>query len=65
MDQTDLASWTCPPDIWRPFAQQRGAIRCPAGFLIYLQGTEATCFYYLRIGPGEELHPVRDGASGC
>jgi len=39
-----------PAHIWRPFAEHRAPIRCSPGFLIYLQGTEATCFYYLKEG---------------
>lgn len=39
-----------PAHIWRPFAEHRPPIRCSPGFLIYLQGTEATCFYYLKEG---------------
>jgi len=39
-----------PSNIWRPFAEHRAPIRCSPGYLIYLQGTEATCFYYLRKG---------------
>lgn len=39
-----------PPDIWRSFADGRAVVRCPEGYLIYLQNTEATCFYYLKKG---------------
>lgn len=39
-----------PAHIWRPFAEHRAPICCPPGFLIYLQGTDATCFYYLKEG---------------
>ena len=39
-----------PAHIWAPFAQGRPPIRCSPGYLIYLQGTEATCFYYLKEG---------------
>jgi len=39
-----------PPDIWRSFASGRAVVRCPEGYLIYLQQTEATCFYYLKRG---------------
>ena len=39
-----------PSQIWRPFAEHRAPIRCSPGFLIYLQDTEATCFYYLKQG---------------
>ena len=39
-----------PAGLWEPFAKSRPPIRCSAGFLIYLQGSEATCFYYLKSG---------------
>ncbi len=39
-----------PSDIWRTFASGRSVVRCPEGYLIYLQQTEATCFYYLKRG---------------
>lgn len=39
-----------PSDIWRSFAVGRAVVRCPEGYLIYLQNTEATCFYYLKKG---------------
>ncbi len=39
-----------PSDIWRSFASGRAVVRCPEGYLIYLQQTEATCFYYLKSG---------------
>ena len=34
-----------PSQLWAPFALSRPPIRCSAGYLIYLQNTEATCFY--------------------
>ena len=39
-----------PSDIWHSFAAARSVIRCPEGYLIYLQQTEANCFYYLKSG---------------
>ena len=39
-----------PSQLWAPFALSRPPIRCSAGYLIYLQNTEATCFYYLKSG---------------
>ena len=50
-----------PPKIWRPFAEHRAPIRCSPGFLIYLQGTEATCFYYLRQGMVKSFIQSEDG----
>ena len=35
---------------WKTFAESRPAVRCSPGHLIYLQDTEATCFYYLKKG---------------
>ena len=39
-----------PAGIWEPFARSRPPVRCSPGYLIYLQDTEATCFYYLKSG---------------
>ena len=50
-----------PAQIWRPFAQHRAPIRCSPGFLIYLQGTEATCFYYLKQGRVKSFIQSEDG----
>lgn len=50
-----------PPNIWRPFAEHRAPIRCSPGFLIYLQGTEATCFYYLKEGRVKSFMQSEDG----
>ena len=35
---------------WRAFAETLPEVRCSPGHLIYLQDTEATCFYYLKKG---------------
>ena len=50
MESFSHNSMGLPAQIWQSFAEHRAAIRCPVGFLIYLQGTEATCFYYLKEG---------------
>lgn len=46
----------------RPFAQDRPSVRCSSGYLIYLQGTEATCFYYLKKGKVKSFIQSEDGA---
>lgn len=51
-----------PGHIWRTFAENRAPIRCSTGFLIYLQGTEATCFYYLKQGRVKSYIQSEDGA---
>ena len=51
-----------PAHIWAPFAQGRPPIRCSPGYLIYLQGTEATCFYYLKEGQVRSFIQSEDGA---
>ena len=50
-----------PAHIWRPFAEHRAPIHCSPGFLIYLQGTEATCFYYLKQGRVKSFIQSEDG----
>ena len=51
-----------PAGIWRAFAQSRPPVRCSPGYLIYLQGTDATCFYYLRSGRVRSFIQSEDGA---
>lgn len=50
-----------PPDIWRSFASGRAPVRCPEGYLIYLQEAEATCFYYLKSGRVKSFIQSKDG----
>ena len=50
-----------PSQIWKPFAEHRAPIHCSAGFMIYLQGTEATCFYYLKEGRVKSFIQSEDG----
>lgn len=50
-----------PAHIWRPFAEHRAPVRCSPGFRIYLQGTEATCFYYLKEGRVKSYIQSEDG----
>ena len=51
-----------PADPWQRFAAGRPVVRCPAGYLIYLQDTQATCFYYLRSGRVKSYIQSEDGA---
>ena len=50
-----------PAHIWEPFAQSRPPILCGAGYLIYLQNTKATCFYYLKSGRVKSFIQSEDG----
>ena len=50
-----------PAHIWEPFAQSRSPILCSPGYLIYLQNTEATCFYYLKSGRVKSFIQSEDG----
>ena len=50
-----------PAHIWEPFAKSRPPILCGAGYLIYLQNTEATCFYYLKSGRVKSFMQSEDG----
>ena len=45
-----IAETGLPVEIWQGFAANRPVVRCSAGYLIYLQDTQATCFYYLKSG---------------
>ena len=49
--------------IWEAFARSRPPVRCSAGYLIYLQDTEATCFYYLKSGQVKSFLQSEDGGS--
>ena len=50
-----------PAGIWEPFARSRPPVRGSAGYLIYLQDTEATCFYYLKSGQVKSFIQSEDG----
>lgn len=50
-----------PAGIWEPFASGRAAVRCSPGYLIYLQDTQATCFYYLKSGRVNSFIQSADG----
>ena len=62
MNQLSLHKLDFPADIWEPFAAQRPSVRCSAGYLIYMQNTEATCFYYLKRGRVKSFIQSEDGA---
>ncbi|MBO5341018.1 MAG: Crp/Fnr family transcriptional regulator [Oscillospiraceae bacterium] len=62
MSQLHFHGLDFPAGIWRPFAAGRPAVRCSAGYLIYLQNTDATCFYYLRSGRVKSFIQSEDGA---
>lgn len=51
-----------PAGIWEPFAKSRPPVRCSPGYLIYLQGTQATCFYFLKSGRVKSFIQSEDGA---
>ncbi len=52
-----------PAGIWEAFATQRPPVRCSPGYLIYLQGAEATCFYFLKSGRVKSFIQSEDGGS--
>ncbi len=62
MDRTYLDNTDFPLEIWLPFLECRPVVRCSPGYLIYLQGTEATCFYFLKEGRVKSLIQSEDGA---
>jgi len=51
-----------PAGIWEPLATRCPPIRCSPGYLIYLQDTQATCFYYLKSGRVKSFIQSEDGA---
>ena len=50
-----------PAGIWEAFAKGRPPVRCSPGYLIYLQDTEATCFYFLKSGKVKSFIQSEDG----
>lgn len=50
-----------PAGIWEIFAKSRPPVRCSPGYLIYLQDTEATCFYFLKSGRVKSFIQSEDG----
>lgn len=50
-----------PAGIWEAFARSRPPVRCSPGYLIYLQSTEATCFYFLKSGKVKSFIQSEDG----
>ena len=51
-----------PAGIWEAFARSRPPVRCSTGYLIYLQDTEATCFYFLKSGKVKSFIQSEGGA---
>ncbi len=51
-----------PAGIWETFAKGRPPVRCSPGYLIYLQDTEATCFYFLKSGRVKSFIQSEGGA---
>ena len=51
-----------PLEIWLPFLQKRPVVRCSPGYMIYLQGTNPTCFYFLKEGRVKSFMQSEDGA---
>ena len=50
-----------PAGIWEPFAKSRPPVRCSPGYLIYVQNSQATCFYYLKSGKVKSFIQSEDG----
>lgn len=50
-----------PTALWLPFASQGRTKHFPEGHLIYLQDTNATCFYYLKSGKVKSFIQSEDG----
>ena len=61
MELLSQDSMGLPAQMWKPFAEHRAPIACSPGFLIYLQGTEATCFYFLKEGRVKSFIQSEDG----
>jgi len=62
MPQNYMDNASFPLDIWLPFLRKRPVVRCSPGYLIYLQATDATCFYFLKEGRVKSFIHSEDGA---
>lgn len=51
-----------PKENWLPFVEQRPVVRCSPGYMIYLQGGQPTCFYFLKEGRVKSFIQSEDGA---
>lgn len=49
-------------ELWLPIVSRRPVVRCSPGFRIYLQGSEPTCFYFLKEGRVKSYIQSEDGA---
>jgi len=62
MDKTFRADMAFPIEIWLPYLERRPVVRCSPGYMVYLQGTQATCFYFLKSGRVKSFIQSEDGA---
>lgn len=61
MHYFDIGQLDLSPDCWQAFARHRRPVEYRAGQLIYLQGTEATQFYYIAAGTVKTFISSGDG----
>ncbi len=62
MEYFSLQELNLPRDIWSPFAAHHQALRYRPGQIIYLQGTTAGHFYYLKSGRVKTYSSSEEGA---
>ena len=62
MSRNYLDNADFPLEIWLPFLQRRPVVHCSPGYMIYLQSTDATCFYFLKEGRVKSFIHSEDGA---
>ncbi|MFI3251302.1 MAG: Crp/Fnr family transcriptional regulator [Eubacteriales bacterium] len=58
---TNYLEFGFPSELWLPFATNRPVVRCGTGHLIYIQETDAHCFYYLKAGKVKSFIQSEDG----
>lgn len=61
MERINFLEEDFPTQLWLPFAQHRPAVRCGTGHLIYLQDSQADCFFYLKSGKVKSFIQAEDG----
>ena len=61
MEYFSIQELDLPKDVWAPFAQHYASVRYAPNQMIYLQDSQADCFYYLKFGQVRTFISSEDG----
>lgn len=61
MEYFSIQELDLPKDVWAPFAQHYASVRYAPNQMIYLQDSQADCFYYLKSGQVRTFISSEDG----